>query len=60
MGLRARLHAWKDRHLRNARPKMVPINHVLFFMMIVALIFYFHMKMNGHEILVSTNVAKLS
>ena len=28
-------------------------------MMIVALIFYFHMKVNGHEILVSTNAAKL-
>ena len=29
------------------------------FMMIVALIFYFHMKVNGHEILVSTKYDKL-
>ena len=55
-----RLHVGNDLHPRNAHPKMVPINHVLFFMMIVTLIFYFHMKVNGHEILESTNTAKLS
>ena len=59
MGSGARLHVGKDRHPCNARPKTVSFSLVLSFYDDSDLLFYFHMKVNGHEILVSTNNTKL-
>ena len=59
MGSGVRLRAGKDRHPCKARPKTVPFSLVLSFYDDNDLLFYFHMKVNGHEILVSTNTTKL-
>ena len=58
MGSGVRLGVGKDRHPHNARPKMVPFSLVFSFYNNSDLLF-FHMKVNGHKILISTNAAKL-
>ena len=56
------LHAGKDQHLATFIQKRyrLPMCYLFKNLMIMTLIFYYHMKVNGHEILILKNVVKLS
>ena len=60
MGSRVRLHARKDQHPCNARPKTVPFSLVIPLCDDSGILFYSHMTKNGHKIIVSTNPTKVA